>query len=224
MIQEILLHTLPQAYGLHREHIKLNISELSGDETLSVTRRCANCKTKLNHQCNEQNMRINTNTATVTVVDHELYINQFNGTQFGKGKNCDYLLVDDSGCNYKIALCELTCSLAENVEPNEKRTKLPEGKRAKVMAQLEESAHRLVTKDDTKTYVERFEHRHCIFGWRDPFVSDAPIVPKRGNIEANMMIMGVATSGSEPILLHRKDICGLEFVFYQVKYPTIYKW
>lgn len=224
MIQEILLQTLPQVYGLQRGQIQLNVTELTGDTSLSDTTRCANCKTKQRHPCNEQNMRINTGTATITVVDHESYIKQFNGTQLGRGKNCDYMLVDDSGSDYKVALCDLTCSLAENVEPDELRTKLPEGKRAKVMVQLEESARRLTSKESTKAYLERFQHRHCIFGWRDPFVCNSPVTPRRGDVAANMMIIGAATSGSEPLLLHHQEIDGLEFVFFQVKYPAVYNW
>lgn len=224
MIREILLQTLPQAYDIHREHIELKTTELTGNVALRDTARCANCKTKQKHPCNEQNMRINTGTATIIVVDHESYIKQFDGKQLGKGKNCDYMLVDDSGSSYKVALCDLTCSLAENVEPDKERPKLPEGKRAKVMVQLEESARRLTSKESTKAYLERFKYRHCIFGWRDPFVSDTPITPKRGDVAANMMIMGVATSGSEPLLLHRQEIDGLDFVFYQVKYPAVYNW
>lgn len=224
MIQEILLRILPQAYGLHREKIKLSTTELTGNETLSDKARCINCKTKQNHPCNEQNMLINTNTAKVTVVDHESYIKQFNGTQLGNGRICDYMLVDDSGSNYKVAFCDLTCSMAKNVEPNKERTKLPEGKRAKAVSQLEYSVRRLVTKEKTKTYLEIFQHRHCIFGWRDPFVSDIPVTPRRGDVAANIMIMGVATSGSEPILIHRQEIDGLEFVFFQVKYPAVYNW
>ena len=134
------------------------------------------------------------------------------------------MLVDDSGNNYKVAFCDLTCSLAENVEPDELRTKLPEGKRAKVMMQLEESVRRLTSKNATNAYLVRFQHRHCIFGWRDPFVSDTPVTPRRGDLAANMMIMGVATSGSEPLLFHRQEIDDLEFVFYQVKYPSVYNW
>lgn len=224
MIQEILLQTLPQAYGLHRGQVELNTFELSGQVSISDSARCANCKTKQSHPCNEQNMRINTGTATITVVDHETYIKQFNGKQLGRGRNCDYMLVDDSGSDYKVAFCDLTCSLAENVEPNEEREKLPEGKRAKVMVQLEESARRLTSKESTKAYLAKFLHRHCIFGWRDPFVSDTPITPRRGDVAANMMIIGAATSGSEPLLLHRQEIDGLEFVFYQVKYPAVYNW
>lgn len=226
MIKEILLQILPQAYGLHRdnEHIKLNVTELRGDVALNDTTRCFNCKTKQSRPCNEGNMLITTGTARVMLVDHESYINQFKGKLLGRGKNCDYMLVDDSGNNYKIAFCDLTCSLAENVESDERREKLPEGKRAKVMVQLQESAYRLVVKEETKAYIKKFQHRHCIFGWRDPFVSNTPVRPKRGDSEANMMIMGVATSGSEPLLLHQQEIGGLKFVFFQVKYPTIYKW
>ena len=224
MIQEILLKTLPQAYGLHRVKIQLNMFELTGEVSLSDTVRCTNCKTKQNRPCNEQNMRINTGTATITVVDHEAYIKQFNNSQLGRGKNCDFMMVDNSGSNYKVAFCDLTCSLTENVEPDEERTRLPEGKRAKAMAQLEESVHRLPAKEATKTYLGGFHHRHCIFGWRDPFIAETPIIPKRGDVMANMMIMGVATSGAEPLLLHYQEIDGLKFVFYQVKYPIIYNW
>lgn len=224
MIQEILLQTLPQAYGLYRGHITLNMFTLSGNVALNDTARCTNCKTKQNHPCNKQNMRINTGAATISVVDYEAYIKQFNGKQLGRGKNCDYMLVDDSGNDYKVAFCDLTCSLAENVEPDELRTKLPEGKRAKVMMQLEESVRRLTSKNATNAYLVRFQHRHCIFGWRDPFVSDTPVTPRRGDLAANMMIMGVATSGSEPLLFHRQEIDDLEFVFYQVKYPSVYNW
>jgi hypothetical protein len=224
MIQEILLQTLPQVYGLHREQIALKTEELTGNVALSDTARCANCKTKQSHPCEEQNMRMNVGTASVTLVDHESYIKQFNGTQLGRGKNCDYMLVDDSGSNYKVAFCDLTCSLAKSVEPDEGRTSLPEGTRAKVMVQLEESVRRFANQEATKTYLEGFQHRHCIFGWRDPFVTDSPITPRRGDVAANMMIMGAATSGSEPLLLQHRMISGLEFVFYQVKYPTVYQW
>jgi hypothetical protein len=224
MIQDILLQILPQAYGLHREQIDLKTEELTGDVALSDTARCANCKTKQSLPCDEQNMRVHFGSSSVIIVDHESYIKQFNGTQLGQGKNCDYMLVDDSGSNYKVAFCDLTCSKTETVEPDTERKYLPEGKRAKVMEQLKKSVCRFVDKNDTKAYLGGFQQRYCIFGWRDPFVSDTPVIPKRGDVAANMMIMGIATSGSEPLLLQRQDICGLEFVFYQIKYPTIYKW
>ncbi|MCQ2273305.1 MAG: hypothetical protein MJZ86_00760 [Bacteroidales bacterium] len=224
MIREILLQTLPQAYGLNRGHIQLSANELAGSVALSDTARCANCTTKQKPPCDKQTMRMNTSAATVILVDHESYIKQFSDAQLGKGKNCDYMLVDDSGSNYKVAFCDLTCSLAKSVEPDERRNSLPEGKRAKVMAQLAASVRRFTSKDATKAYIEGFQHRHCIFGWRDPFVSNSPVTPRRGDVDANMMIMGVATSGSEPLLLHHQEIDGVEFVFYQVKYPQVYNW
>lgn len=223
-LRELLLQTLPQAYGLHREHIDLKTVELTGDVSLRDTERCAKCVTKENHPCDEQNLRMSIGTASVTLVDYESYIMQFNGTRLGNGKKCDYMLVDDSGSNYKVAFCDLTCSLEDTVEPNEGRKKLPEGKRAKAMEQLKESVRRLVGQESTKTYLEGFRHRHCIFGWREPFVGNKPIIPKRGDVMSNMMIMTVATSGSEALLLQRQEICGQEFVFYQVKYPAAYKW
>jgi hypothetical protein len=223
MIRKILLQKLPQAYGLCREKIYLEATVLTED-AISDTTRCANCKTKQVNQCNEQNLLIALGTAQVVKVNYESYIKQFNGTKLGSGKNCDYLLVDDSGKNYKVAFCELTCSMKENVEPDERRKNLPEGKRAKVMKQLEESVCRLVVKDEVKDYLKEFHHRHCIFGWRDPFVSNVPVIPKRGDVDANMKILIDTTSGSEPILLQHQEIGGLEFVFYQVKYPAVYKW
>ena len=224
MIRDILKTALPQAYHLQRGEVRLETTELTGCVSLKDTKRCGNCKTKQTHPCNEQNMQMDTGIATVTQVDHEAYIRQFHGTQLGRGKNCDYMLADDTGSNYKVAFCDLTCSLEKNVEPDEERRELPEGKRAKVMVQLEDSVRRWMAKEVGRFYLEGFRHRHCIFAWRDPFFSDTPVMPRRGDVAANMKIMGIATSGSEPLLLRRQDIEGLEFVFYQVKYPAVYKW
>lgn len=224
MIQPILQQDMPQAYNLGRANVGVVISSLVGRISFKDITRCANCKTKLTQPCNEENMLVSTGTATVMIVDHEEYIKQFAGTQLGKGKKCDYLMVDDSGANYKIAFCDLTCSKEVNVEPDTEREYLPEGKRAKVMLQLEESVKRFTDKATTKAYIQGFNKRHCLFGWRDPFVSDTLVVPTRNDVEANMMVFGRTASNVEPQLLHHKTIDGIEFVFYQIKYPTVYNW
>lgn len=222
MIREILTKTLPQAYGLQRENVSLETKTFTGDAVLND--RCSTCATKKKHPCNEQNMLFNAGKSVVTLLMHEEYINQFNGTQLGSGRKCDFILLDDSENKYKIAFCDLTCSLARNVEPDREREKLPEGKRAKVIIQLQGSVHRLTSKEETKSYLESFQHRHCIFGWRDPFDTNVTITPQRGDVEANMLFLSIATSGLEPVLLHQESIDGVDFVFYQVKYPAVYNW
>ena len=121
MIRDILKTALPQAYHLQRGEVRLETTELTGCVSLKDTKRCGNCKTKQTHPCNEQNMQMDTGIATVTLVDHEAYIRQFHGTKLGRGKNCDYMLADDTGSNYKVVFCDLTCSLEKNVEPDEER-------------------------------------------------------------------------------------------------------
>lgn len=222
MIQKILSQTLPQAYGLQRKCIQLKMFTLTGQ--VSLNDRCETCTTKQKHPCDEQNIKINTGTVTITVVDYEAYIQQFNNAQLGRGKKCDFMMVDNSGNNYKVAFCELTCSQAETVESNEGRKRLQEGKRAKAMVQLEESVHRLTNKADTKNYLNGFLHRHCIFGWRDPFIGEKSVSPRRGDAEANMMSMMLTPSSAAKGLHQTKKIDGLDFDFYQVKYPDIYNW
>lgn len=214
---------LPQAYGLTKTGITVDISKHSGRFALYDADRCAGCKTVLKKICNRENILIEAKS-DVLVACHESYLKQFGEKSLGKGKRCDYFLADDSDAKSKVAFCELTCAIEDTIEPNEERKYLPEGKRAKAMKQLEDSVKRFTSKEVSKSYLSTFPVRHCIFGWRDPFSINATAPQKRGDLEANMKIMGMATSGSETILLQKQQIDDMEFVFYQVKYPSIYIW
>ncbi len=222
MIQQVLQQTMPQEYGLARKNVAVSISNLTGSFSLKDEQRCAQCKTKQTIPCTEEVMLITANNQQVTLVDNEAYVNQFNGTGLGTGRRCDYLLLDDN-TNYKLAFCDLSCAKEDTVEPNPNRTHLPEGKREKCIQQLTASIKRFTSRDSTKAYIENFTQKHCIFGWKDPFVMDNQKIPGHGDTEANMQIFGMATSNN-PLLLATIEIDGISFTYYQVKYPSVYKW
>lgn len=220
-MKQLLEKDLPQAYGFTRQNITITTSTLSG--TFSLNDRCTDCKTKLESLCNQENILIEAK-ADVSLIYFEQYIEQFGDKTLGKGKKCDYLLIDNPDIKRKIAFCELTCAKEDTIEPDEQREHLPEGKRAKAISQLEQSVKRFTKKDISKQFLAEYVNRHCIFGWRDPFSSNVHIPRQRGDVDANMQIVGFATSGSEALLLKTQVIDDLEFTFYQVKYPAAYKW
>lgn len=87
MIDTLLKQDLPKAYGFQRRNVSLRHRQETGIFELGDTVACESCKRSFANRkaCNERCMRVDATDTTITVVEHEDYIRQFNGSRFATG-------------------------------------------------------------------------------------------------------------------------------------------
>ena len=214
MIDTLLKNDLPQAYGLTRPNVQLRYKCLSGQFELGDEKACARCETRHRDECNLKMMRINASNYVVTVVEHEDYINQFNGKQLGKGKRCDYLMYDME-THHKIAFCDLGCYSEQYVQL----------KQEVAHRQVCDSLKRFLDKPCGKEFIDRFTEKILIFGRRDRAIATAEKTQlSRGNVKGNMQIF-LTNPISKSKILESKEIIGeTNVTFLIVNYPESYVW
>lgn len=222
MIDRLLQVHYPMQYAIDPEKVHVSISKCQGSVELSDVKACTDCLSlrPQRMQCNRVNLRINTSSSPIDVVDFENYMNQFDHTRAEIRDRCDYILVDGTSNHSKIAFCDLTCSEAKYVNPNQ--GKYPLGKRAKAANQMRKSLESLLQEPSLAHYILTFPEKVCLFGWRDYDVPD--ITPQRGNSVRNMLAFMNTPSAKSETLSMNGLIIGHHFRFVQTKYPTIYQW
>ena len=116
MIETLLKDDLPHAYGLTRPNVTLSYSDKTGTFELGDQVACHNCKQKFPERngCNEKTMKVDAADNTITVIEYEDYINQFNGKNYANGGHCDLLMFDAD--NHKVIFCDLGCYSEKYVE------------------------------------------------------------------------------------------------------------
>ena len=222
MIDRLLQVDYPQEYGIDPKGVAVNITTRVGLVELSDSRACDDCqklRPQRNH-CNRVNLRVDTSTIPIKVVDFEKYINQFDGTVAAMRDRCDYLLVDASLEHVKVAFCDLTCSEEKYVNPNDGKYTM--GKRAKASEQMRRSLEYLMRVPPLAHYLLTFPKKVCLFGWRDYSVPD--VTPQRGNAVRNMLAFMKTPSSKSGTLTKAVPIVGHGFSFVQVKYPAVHQW
>ncbi len=212
MIDTLLKKDLPQAYGLTRPEVLLQYSQFSGTFELGDSKPCSDCEMPQRNDCNLKMMRINASNYVVTVVEHENYVNQFNGRRFAEGKRCDYMMFDEQ-TQHKIAFCDLTCDSEKHVLK----------KQELVHKQVCDSLKRFLDKPCGKEFIDGFTEKILIFGRRDRGVDSAE-KPIKGNVKGNMQVF-LTNPFSKSKILESKEVIGeTNVTFLIVNYPKSYVW
>ena len=222
LIDRLLQVHYPQEYGLDAKKVVVSMATQTGLVEVSDAKACDACQ-KLRPQraqCDRVNLRLNTSTHPVSIIDFEEYANQFDDTLAAMKDRCDYIFVDASSEHAKIAFCDLTCSEEKYVNPNTGR--YPLGKRAKASEQMSKSLECLLCEPLMAHYILTFPKKVCLFGWRDYMAPD--VTPKRGDAARNMLAFMKTPSAKIGTLTKEVSVVGHNFNFVQVKYPAEYQW
>ena len=215
MIETLLKVDLPHAYGLTRPNVILSYCDKTGTFELGDPVACQRCKQKFPERngCNEKTMKVDADSNTITVVEYEDYINQFNGRNYAHGGRCDSLMFDAN--NHKVIFCDFGCYSEENVEK----------KRKKSHQQVCDSLARFLRKPCGKTFIDQFNEKVLIFGRRDPAVDpNAEYNPVRGNVIGNMQAFLKNPISMPKYVVSSEIIEGVNISFVIVNYPETYVW
>lgn len=223
LIERLLQVHYPYEYGIDSKGVVVDITTHRGLVELSDTKACDDCQELRPQriQCDRVNLRVNTSTKPIEIVDFEKYVNQFDNTAAAMRDRCDCILVDSSVAHNKIAFCDLTCSEEKYVNPNS--GKYPLGKRAKAALQMKRSLESLLEEPLMANYILTFPEKVCLFGWRD-YAVPMDVAPKRGDAARNMLAFMNTPSAKSGTLSQDMPVVGHGFKFVQVKYPTVYQW
>ena len=215
MIETLLKDDLPHAYGLTRPNVTLSYSDKTGTFEIGDQDACQNCKQKFPERnwCNEKTMKVDAAGSTITLVEYEEYMNQFNGRIYANGGRCDLLMFDAD--NHKVIFCDLGCYSEEYVEK----------KRIKSHQQVCDSLARFLRKPCGKTFIDQFKEKVLIFGRRDPAVdSNAVYAPVRGNVKGNMQAFLKNPISMPKYAVSTEVVEGVNISFIIVNYPETYVW
>lgn len=216
MIDALLKNDLPRAYGLQRRQVVVTCRQETGAFELGDSVACKKCKAKfaVRKFCDEKTLKVDASKTTITVVDHEHYIAQFNGTLFANGGTCDLLMFD---CTHpsKVAFCELGCYSEEYVAKKQKKSH----------QQMSRSLSRFLKQPCGRAFINAFSEKVMLFGRRDPNISLVKTpTPARGNVIENLKTF-ITTPFSKPkYAVSREVIEGIDVCFIVVNYPEPYIW
>lgn len=216
MIDVLLRQDLPHAYNLQRRVVLLTHRQETGIFELGDQVACTRCKTRFadRNACNEKVMKIDATGTTVTVVDHEDYIVQFNGSRFAEGGTCDLLMFDGAN-RRKVVFCDLACYSEEYVEK----------KQTKAHRQVCNSMSRFLKQPCGQAFINQFAEKILIFGRRDPNINPAnTLVPARGNVRGNMQSFIVTPFSKPKYAVSQEVVEGITVSFMVVNYPEPYIW
>lgn len=216
MIETLLKDDLPLAYGLNRPTVTLNYSYKTGIFELGDQVACLRCKTSFPERngCNENTMKVDATYNTITVVEYEEYMNQFNGRQYANGGHCDLMMFDDADKD-KVVFCDLGCYSEKYVEK----------KRIKSHQQVCDSLTRFLRKPCGKNFIDQFGEKVLIFGRRDPAVNpDETPEPKRGDAKGNMQAFLTNPISKSKYAVSAEVVEGENVDFVIVNYPEPYVW
>jgi len=215
MIETLLKEDLPQAYGLTRTHVTLDYNYKTGTFELGDQVACQNCKQKFPERngCNEKTMKVDAAGSTITLVEYEEYMNQFNGKNYANGGRCDLLMFDTD--NHKVIFCDLGCYSEEHVEKKQKKSH----------QQVCDSLARFLRKPCGKTFIDQFSEKVLIFGRRDPAVNPHTVHdPIRGNARRNIQAFLTTPFSKPKYAVSTEVVDGVNVDFVIVNYPEPYDW
>jgi len=227
MIQEILGQVFPIEYGIDPDTICVPIHRYNEPFSESDIKTCDSCKNnpkRVNRtNCNREILKVDNKGKEVAVVEYEKYIAQFERKRVSAGDRCDLIMADSGTDRRKIVFCDLCCYEEKYVEPNAGK-KYPEGKRAKARQQMERSIEKLIQESTTAVNLLTYSEKVCLFAWRDYDVPDVPVMATRGNARSNVQAFGSVASNMASTTTSHYQKLGHEFIFMQIKYPSVYKW
>lgn len=215
MIETLLKDDLPHAYGLTRPNVTLNYSDKTGTFELGDQVACQNCKQKFPERdgCNEKTMKVDAADDTITVVEYEDYMNQFNGKSYANGGRCDLMMFDAK--SHKVIFCDLGCYSEKHVVK----------KRIKSHQQVCDSLARFLRKPCGKTFIDQFNEKVLVFGRRDPAVDPNAVDDSgRGNVKGNMQAFLKNPISMPKYVISSEVVEGENVNFVIVNYPETYVW
>ena len=216
MIDTLLKQDLPKAYGFQRQNVSLRHRQETGIFELGDTVACDSCKRSFANRkaCNERCMRVDATDTTITVVEHEDYIKQFNGSRFATGGTCDLLMFDVEK-HRKVVFCDLGCYSEQFVAKKQKKSH----------QQVCNSMSRLLKQKCGQTFINQFSEKILIFGRRDPIVDPAKVpVPSRDNVRGNMQSFIATPFSNAKYAVSHEVVEGIKVSFMVVNYPEPYIW
>ncbi len=215
MIETLLKNELPQAYGLTRPNVTLSYSNKTGTFELGDQVACQNCKQKFPERngCNEKTLKVDAAGNTITLVEYEEYMNQFNGKNYANGGRCDLMMFDAN--SHKVIFCDLGCYSEKYVEK----------KRIKSHQQVCDSLARFLHQPCGQVFIDQFAEKVLIFGRRDPAtIIDAVPTPARGEVRGNMQAFLTTPISTPKYAVAKEDVEGVNVDFVIVNYPNAYVW
>lgn len=133
---------------------------------------------------------------------------------------CDYIVYDDETSPLKLALCELTCTQENYVNPFRSNP----GKRAKAINQITTAWTFLSSKPSVKNEFDNYSEIIGIFGWRDPInislYGSRPATTPAGSMARFLRTPSSTSTG----ITYLGTTFGSAYKIYQVKYSSTYLW
>ena len=216
MIDTLLKQDLPHAYGLQRLNVLLSYRQETGIFELGDQVACTSCKTKFpdRNACIEKVLKVHAADTAITIVNHEDYIKQFNGSQFAIGGTCD-LLMFDSDNQRKVVFCDLGCYSDKYVEKKQKESH----------KQASNSMSRFLKQPCGQSFINQFSEKILMFGRRDPNINpETTPTPIRGNVIGNMQSFIVTPFSKPKYAVSHEVVEGIDVSFIVVNYPEPYIW
>lgn len=215
MIDNFLRNVLPQEYGITgRSSINLSTITATGVFEKGDAVACVECRHVGRATCNENVMKVNAAQFEITIVEHENYLNQFNGRKIAEGGRCDLLLCDEAA-HHKIVFCEMGC-YSSNYFKN---------KRVKAHQQVTDSLKRLLKKPLGLNFVNLFCEKELVFFRRDPGVDTETVhQPVRTDARLNMQVFNTNPATMSTHVESYEEVNDMHVKFVIVNYPSVYNW
>lgn len=215
MIEDLLRNILPLEYGITRTNINLTVRTASGEFEEGDAKACTDCKKKFPGRaaCNEQVMKVDAGEHTITIVEHEAYLNQFNGRAMANGGRCDLILFNEDSIS-KIVFCDMGCCM-ERYEAS---------KRAKARKQTTDSIKRFHNKESGRNFIKRFTDKQLVFFRRDSALTTQPLGPVRGNVNRNTQVFIKTPISTSTYVESKEYIDDIQVDFVIINYPNAYRW
>lgn len=164
-MKSLLEIAYPSFHHLNREIV---VREHAYDSDFAITdwKSCTDCSDKTSYfynQCYHKEVLKISTSEQVKVISLEDYFLQYsNKKEIVSGNICDYLLYGQD----KIVFADLTCMRPFHIESHVVDGKQKEGKRAKVVKQINDSIERLKLCPAVSERIESYEEKVALFALR----------------------------------------------------------
>lgn len=174
---------------------------------------CNGCSYFFKMSCDGKTLLVDANGKTVTVLEHENFMNTC-GTN--TGGNCDYIIYDNS----KVAFIDLYCGLEQFLYDHAVDGVMVKGKRKKVREQAENSIQRLYSVPSIAAYLNSIPDKLGVIGYRVKDDEIYPALPVTISKSEKMMMQMTRELESR----HLSSPMSHGFRFLQIKYPQPLTW
>ncbi len=212
-MKELLLNEYPAHFGATGRYT-ISAVENEGTFSLNDEKACRECRGQNRQQCLEEDADMHMLLHTdhpVTIVDIELFLNQFDGKRAAIKDRCDRMLYDDS----KIVLVDFYCGQQKYVDPYINSKGNQPGKLAKARLQINSTVEKICEVPAINERMSEYTIREGIFACR----IKKPVI--------GTPILGAPSM--ETFLRSTPQVKGYtiiarDFKFRMLEYPTQYVW